>query len=95
LLHTVLAYCIACGGADDLSGEVRDGVLGHAGAELPRGERGPVDLAVGAFADQGPLPEVARDVVQLAHGNGRRVDGENLRWAASPRRIGSSWLARA
>jgi hypothetical protein len=87
------------GDLTDLGGEVCEGIAGHAGVELldgdglPGGEHGLVDFAVGAFPYEGLLAELTGDAVQLAHGHGGHVDGEDLRRAAGPRRIGSSRLA--
>ena len=52
------------------------------GDVLPRGQRGPVDLA---FSD---LTEVAGDAAQLGHGDadGRHVDGQDLGRRDAPRR---------
>jgi len=86
---------------DDLSREVCQTVAGHARIELldgdglPGGQHGAVDFAVGAFPYQGIRPEVSRDVVQLAHGNRRHIDGEDLRRPTTPGRIRPSWFAAA
>lgn len=75
-----------------LRGEVGVGVLRRAGVELlddggaAVAERGVVDAAVGALADEGAVAEVVGDLLELVEGYGGHVDGDGLGGAPGPGR---------
>jgi hypothetical protein len=79
-----------------LRGEVGVGVLRGAGVELlddggaAVAERGVVDAAVGALADEGAVAEVVGDPFELVEGYGGHVNADGLGGAADPRRPRSS-----
>lgn len=75
-----------------LRGEVGVGVLRCAGVELlddggaAVAERGVVDAAVGALADEGAVAEVVGDLLELVEGYGGHVDADGLGGAPRPGR---------
>jgi hypothetical protein len=75
-----------------LRGEVGVGVLRGAGVELlddggaAVAERGVVDAAVRALADEGAVAEVVGDLLELVEGYGRHVDADGLGGPPSPGR---------
>ena len=86
----------ACTARPHLRGEVGVGVLRGAGVELlddggaAVAERGVVDAAIGALADEGAVAEVVGDLLELVEGDGGHVDADGLGGAADPGRARSS-----
>jgi len=87
---------MTCTARPHLRGEVGVGVLRGAGVELlddggaAVAERGVVDAAVGALADEGAVAEVVGDLLELVEGDGGHVDADGLGRAADPGRARSS-----
>jgi hypothetical protein len=81
---------------DHLRGEVGVGVLRGAGVELlddggaAVAERGVVDAAVGALADERAVAEVVGDLLELVERYGGHVDVDGFGRASRPWRAGAT-----